>query len=81
MMVSPIWRIEPKNGVFDMYQLHVPKMHCGGCAGRVTRAVAGVDPSALVKADLATREISVETKAELSEIREALDRIGYPAAG
>lgn len=63
-----------------MYRLQVPKLHCGGCAGRVTRAVTSVDPKAQVQTDLATREISVETTAELGEIRAALERIGYPAA-
>lgn len=62
-----------------MYRLQVPKLHCDSCAGRVTRAVTSVDPAASVKADLDSREITVETKAELRDIRAALERIGYPA--
>lgn len=64
-----------------MYRLQVPRLHCDGCAGRVTRAVTGVDPAASVQADLVRREISVETSADLADIRAALERIGYPAAG
>ncbi|MGV8838837.1 MAG: heavy-metal-associated domain-containing protein [Bauldia sp.] len=64
-----------------MYRLQVPKLHCDNCAGRVSRAVTGVDPGASVKADLINREISVESTADLSEIRAALERIGYPAMG
>lgn len=63
-----------------MYKLQVPKLHCDNCAGRVARAVTGVDPAASMKIDIPNREISVETTAALDEIRAALNRIGYPAS-
>ena len=61
-----------------MYRLQVPKLHCDNCAGRVRRAVVGVDPTASVEADLTHREITVETSAHLDDIKAALEKIGYP---
>ncbi len=63
-----------------MLHLHVPKMHCGNCAGRVTRAVHTVDPGATVRPDLSTRDITVATTADEAAIRTALEKAGYPAA-
>ncbi|MGE0457510.1 MAG: heavy-metal-associated domain-containing protein [Bauldia sp.] len=62
-----------------MYKLQVPNLHCNNCAGRVTRAIASVDPTATVQTDIPHREISVETTAAVADIRAALDRIGYAA--
>ncbi len=62
-----------------MYRLQVPKLHCGGCAGRVTRAIHGVDPTAPVIPDLERREIAIETSAHEPAVRAALEKAGYPA--
>lgn len=63
-----------------MYKLQVPKLHCDACAGRVTRAITGVDPAASVRTDIPAHEVAVETTVPLAEIRAVLEKIGYPAA-
>jgi len=63
-----------------MYTLQVPKLHCGACAGRVTRAITSVDPAAHVRTDVPAQRVTVETSLPLADIQAALDRIGYPAA-
>jgi copper chaperone len=42
-----------------MIPIKVTKMHCGGCANAVTRAVQGVDPAARVEIDLKSGQVSV----------------------
>ncbi len=64
-----------------MYTLQVPKLHCGACAGRVTRAINSVDPAAEVRTDIPAHEVAVETTLPLADIRAALEKIGYPATG
>ncbi|MGD9507029.1 MAG: heavy-metal-associated domain-containing protein [Geminicoccaceae bacterium] len=64
-----------------MYRLQVPKLHCEGCAGRVTRAITSVDPAARVRTDIPAHEVAVETSVPLAEIRAVLEKIGYPVAG
>lgn len=63
-----------------MQHFRVPKLHCDACVGRVTRAVASVDPNASVTADIAAREISVETLADAADIQAVLEKAGYPAS-
>ena len=61
-----------------MYRLQVPRLHCDNCAGRVTRAIQGVDPDALVLPDIEKRVITVETSADEPAVRAALEKAGYP---
>ena len=42
-----------------MIPINVTKMHCGGCANAVTRAVQGIDPAARVEIDLKSGSVSV----------------------
>lgn len=62
-----------------MIRFEVPDMTCGGCARRVTNAVQSVDPAAKVGASPSTREVRVETTADLAALRAALQEAGYPA--
>ena len=60
-------------------KLSIPTMHCGGCVKGVTRAVEKVDKDATVRADLATHEAVVETRAGEADILAALEKAGFPA--
>lgn len=62
-----------------MYQLKIEDMSCGHCAGAVTKAVKSVDPAAGVDIDLATRQVTVDSRCGLADIRDALAEAGYPA--
>ena len=61
-------------------QLTVPNMSCGGCVSTITQAVQSVDAHAIVQADPQTKSVSVETKASETAIKEAIAKVGYPAA-
>jgi copper chaperone len=61
-------------------QLKVLNMSCGGCVNTITQAVKTVDANAIVKGDPQTKSVSVETKASETAIKEAIAKVGYPAA-
>ncbi|UGQ45001.1 heavy-metal-associated domain-containing protein [Massilia endophytica] len=61
-----------------MYKLEVDKMSCGHCVATVTRAVKALDSDAKVDIDLASRQVKIDTDAELDEVREAIAAAGYP---
>jgi len=61
-------------------QLIVPGMACSTCANNITNAVKTVDAQALVKTDLQTKMVSVETQAERRTIQQVLITAGYPPA-
>lgn len=58
-------------------KLNVPDMACGACAETITKAILEVDPSASVKADPKTKQVTVETQAEQSAITSAIAAAGY----
>lgn len=61
-------------------QFHIEKMHCGGCARSVTKAIQSVDPSARVEADPATHKVEVVTQKPREAFLPVLAEAGYPAA-
>lgn len=61
-----------------MYQLQVENMSCGHCVGSVTKAVQGIDATAQVQIDLASKSVKVESSAELGAISAAIVEAGYP---
>lgn len=63
-----------------MYELNVNGMSCGHCAGRVSKAIAAVDPSANVEVDLAAKLVRVSSTAAPQELAHAVTEAGYPAA-
>jgi copper chaperone len=68
------WRI-------TMLEFKIPAMSCGHCVKAVTEAVQAIDPKALVQADLASKQVRVQTQAERSAVSAALSGAGYaPAA-
>ena len=70
-----------KLGAYMMtIQLKVPDMACGACAKTITEAIHSLDSQATVKADPQTKEVTVETQASESSVREAIAAAGYSPA-
>jgi copper chaperone len=61
-----------------MYKLEVDKMSCGHCVAAVAKALKTLDSGAKVDIDLASRQVKVDTDAELDDVREAIASAGYP---
>ncbi len=64
-----------------MIAFTVEIMHCGGCAGRVTRAIQTVDPDARVEIDLKSKIVRVESGASAMQIEKSVVDAGYPVMG
>ncbi|MGC1301873.1 MAG: heavy-metal-associated domain-containing protein [Caulobacteraceae bacterium] len=63
-----------------MQRFSVPEMNCGGCVRGVTRAITGLDPEAVVEADLEAKTIAVSSRSDGAAIVEALKTAGFEAA-
>lgn len=59
----------------------VPNISCGHCTATIERELRAVEGLAHVKAELESREVTVEVTAEevLAEVESLLQEIGYPA--
>lgn len=62
-----------------MYMFRVEKMSCGGCAGRVTKAIRQVDSAAQVDVDLQSKQVRVTSAADAPVLAAAIAQAGYPA--
>jgi copper chaperone len=62
-----------------MYELTIPAMSCGHCQKTITNAVHALDSSASLSFDMGAHKVTVETAADLSTVKQALDAAGYPA--
>lgn len=63
------------NQTFD-----VKGMSCGHCEKAVTQAVKSLDPAAVVKVDLATGKVEVQSGQAREAIARAIAEEGYPVA-
>ncbi len=60
--------------------LHVTGMHCGGCARRIERALAGVQGVLGVKADYSTAKVEIATDQGVDArklVASTIDGLGY----
>jgi len=55
----------------------VPDMMCGSCVKKITMAVHGLDPSAIVDANLETKQVNVTTLQPQDAIWSAMDAVGF----
>jgi copper chaperone len=55
----------------------VPDMTCDGCVRAVTNAVRAVDGAAVVRADLATKRVEIDSTAEPPALAEAVRDAGF----
>ncbi|MGL4882178.1 MAG: heavy-metal-associated domain-containing protein [Waterburya sp.] len=58
-------------------EFKVPDMACGACSESITKAILAIDAQASVKADPETKQVTVETQASESSIKEAIASAGY----
>lgn len=63
-----------------MLTLDIPNMTCGHCVRAITQAVTAVDPAAQVQADLAKRQVQVDTAASRDAVVASLTDAGYAPA-
>lgn len=59
--------------------LSIPDMSCGHCKAAVTKAIATIDPQAVVEIDLDRRRASVSSAAGRDRLIAALADAGYTA--
>jgi copper chaperone len=52
-------------------------MSCGHCVSTIDAAVKEVDPHAVVSADLASHQLSIETQVDSARIAAAIRAAGY----
>ena len=67
-----------------MQRYKVPEMSCGHCVSTIETAVKELDPQAVISADLAGHQVTVQTKVDASQIGDAIRSAGYqnePVAG
>lgn len=62
-----------------MLKFIVEDMTCGHCSAIVEKAVKGVDPTAAVTVDRATKTVAVESAASAAKIADAITAAGYPS--
>ena len=63
-----------------MSEFSVPDMSCGHCKAAIERALASLDPAAVVAVDLAAKRVSVQTDLPDAAVSDALAKAGYPAS-
>lgn len=59
-------------------QFHIEAMTCGGCAGKVVKAIHAIDPNAEIVTDPPTRSVRITSSASSVELEAALREAGYP---
>jgi copper chaperone len=57
--------------------LKVPTMVCDGCVETVSKAIATHEPQAKVNIDLDTKQVTVETEASETSIRQIIVATGH----
>jgi copper chaperone len=62
-----------------MLRLNIEGMHCGGCAGSVTRAIQTVAPRAEIRIDRAARTVEADTDVDSALVLTAIKDAGYSA--
>ena len=63
-----------------MLILDIPNMTCGHCVRAITQAVTAADPAAKVQADLAKRQVQVDTTVSRDAVAASLTEAGYQPA-
>ena len=60
-----------------MLRYTIETMTCGHCVGAVTKAIHGVDASAVVRADVAGRSLEIDSIAASEALSVAVAAAGY----
>jgi copper chaperone len=59
------------------WQLTISNMACSACVTTITTAVHSLDPQATLAADLASKQVSIETTQSVAAIAQAITQAGY----
>ncbi len=60
-----------------MIELTISDMTCGGCVASITRVVKGLDPEAVIHADVESRRVSIESLTDTDAVVAAISNAGY----
>lgn len=60
-----------------MIDFKVQGMTCGGCARGVTNALRRVDAEAVVNIDLPSKTVSVSSKSDVQQLKQAIEKAGF----
>ena len=60
-----------------MQRYSVPEMSCGHCVSTIEAAVKKIDPQAVISADLAGHQVTVQTEIDAGRIAGAIHSAGY----
>jgi copper chaperone len=58
-------------------QLTIPDMACNACVTNITKAVQSLDAQATLAADLANKQLSIDTTQSRESIAQAITQAGY----
>jgi copper chaperone len=61
-------------------RLKVHNMACSACADTIAQAVKAIDPAASIQADPKSKQVTIDTEAQETTIREAIVAAGYTVA-
>jgi copper chaperone len=59
------------------WQLTIPNMACGACVTNITKAVQSLDAQATVVADLASKQVLIDSTQPRESITQAITQAGY----
>ena len=62
-----------------MTTFNIPKMSCGHCKATVEKTIHAIDPEAKIEFDMASRRITLDSRAKPDNVQVALASAGYPA--
>ena len=60
-----------------MIDFKVQGMTCGGCVRGVTNALHRVDADAIVNVDLPSKRVSVNSTADVQQLKQAIEKAGF----
>lgn len=56
---------------------NVPSIACDVCANTITKAIQNYDPSSIVRIDVATKVVEIDTEKTASEIKQVIIDVGH----
>lgn len=60
-----------------MIEFTVQDMTCGHCAGRISKAISGVDAGAKVEIKIDSHTVAIQSQVGAAELAEAIKDAGY----
>ena len=60
-----------------MIELTINDMTCGGCVASITRVVKGLDPNAMVDANVESRQVRINSQTDTEAVVAAIANAGF----